>query len=171
RLAQQLLVGGEGGRVRADPLDDVGDVRYRPAGRAAGGEDEGGGPCERAGVQAGQRRHGVEPLHASVRGGGRACGAHHLPTRFCPHTRRVCPLTPPACGEARNATASATSTGWPPCWRELARRAICRGTVGIRAVMSVSMNPGATAFAVPPSSAIRGASASTIPRIPALAVA
>ena len=88
---------------------------------------------------------------------------------FWPHTRSVVPLMPPAAGEQRNAIASATSTGRPPCCSELVRRKIWRETGGIEAVMSVSMKPGATAFTVPPNSATTGASASVMPMRPDLA--
>jgi hypothetical protein len=43
--------------------------------------------------------------------------------------------------------------------------------IGIDAVIFVSMNPGATALIVPPRSASTGASACTVPMIPAFEVA
>ena len=55
---------------------------------------------------------------------------------------------------------SATSTGSArPGWRELIRRPISRVANGIRAVISVSMKPGATALTVMPRSATCRASA------------
>src|SRR5699024_8722967 len=107
--------------------------------------------------------------------GARACGAPghraHLPTMFWPHTRSVSPRIPPASAELRKEIASATSTGSPPCWRELRRRAISRVSAGILAVISVSMKPGATALAVPPMPSSRSASASTKAMTPAFEVA
>jgi hypothetical protein len=51
------------------------------------------------------------------------------------------------------------------------RRPASRSASGIRAVIFVSMNPGATALIVCPRSCRRGASASTIPITPAFDVA
>ena len=67
--------------------------------------------------------------------------------------------------------ACATSSGVPPCCREFNRREIWRRAAGILAVMSDSMNPGATALMVPPFSAISGAVAATAPITPALEAA
>src|SRR5699024_3029130 len=116
-----------------------------------------GGPAERVRVQGAQGGHAVQDLLG-----------HQAPTRFCPHTRSVWPLMPPDCGESRNTIASATSTGCPPCCSEFNRRATCRVSTGIRAVISVSINPGATAFAVPPLAAILGAVARVRPTTPPL---
>ena len=67
--------------------------------------------------------------------------------------------------------ACATSTGSPPCCSEFRRREIWRRAAGILAVMSDSMNPGATALMVPPLAAISGAVAATRPITPALEAA
>src|SRR5690606_10404174 len=124
-------------------------------------------PTRREGAQVGAAEAGDlgELESAAVR------GVPHAPTRFWPHTRTTWPFTAPAAGEARKAIASATSTGWPPCWREFRRRATSRVAKGMRAVMSVSMKPGATALAVPPCSASTGAVARTMPITPPLEAA
>ena len=59
---------------------------------------------------------------------------------------------------------SATSSGLPPCDRLLVRRNTSRWTNGMRAVIAVSMNPGATALTVIPRSARSGAIAADQPR-------
>ncbi len=80
-------------------------------------------------------------------------------------------MIPRAEAEARKAIVSATSTGSPPCWRLESRRATCRVNAGIAAVISVSMNPGATALAVPPRAAKSPAEAAVSPMTPAFEVA
>src|SRR5699024_2655910 len=96
---------------------------------------------------------------------------HHAPTMFCPHTRRVWPWMPRAPLDARKLMASATSIGWPPCCRLDSRLATCRVRVGIFAVISVSMNPGATALIDPPREAKSCAEAAVSPMTPAFEVA
>ena len=81
------------------------------------------------------------------------------------------PVTPAEPGLAKNATASATSIGSPPCARLFIRRPASRRNIGIRAVIAVSMNPGATALIVIPREASSPAMAVTRPITPALAVA
>ena len=66
---------------------------------------------------------------------------------------------------------SATSTGSPPWASEFMRRPASRVPIGIAAVISVSMKPGATALIVCPFSASTGASVSTVPITPALEAA
>jgi hypothetical protein len=88
-----------------------------------------------------------------------------------PQTRSTAPLTPTAPGLARNTSAAATSSGWPPWPSADSRRATCRIATGTAAVIRVSMKPGATAFAVIPRAASSGASARTQPAIPALVAA
>ncbi|GMA86803.1 hypothetical protein GCM10025868_20530 [Angustibacter aerolatus] len=88
-----------------------------------------------------------------------------------PHTLTTWPVTPALPGSANQATVSATSTGWPPCARLFRRRATSRVANGMRAVISVSMKPGATAFTVMPRSATCPARARTMPMTPALLAA
>ena len=67
---------------------------------------------------------------------------------------------------------SATSSGSPPCISEgITMRATVRVPSGILAVMSVSMNPGATALMVPPWAAKSAALARTMPITPPLEAA
>src|SRR5690606_30981572 len=131
-----------------------------------------GAGIQRRGVDRGEGGEVGEILDL-LAGGSRSPCAHaaHFPTMFWPHTRRVSPWMPPASSLARKAIVSATSTGSPPCWSEFTRRAISRVSGGIFAVISVSMKPGATAFAVPPSGASRAASASTKAMTPAFEAA
>src|SRR5438552_4632284 len=95
----------------------------------------------------------------------------HAPRMLWPQTRMTWPLTPAVPGCPSQATVSATSTGRPPRLRLLIRRPIWRVANGIAFVMAVSMKPGATALIVMSRLAIAGASAWTMPMIPALLAA
>jgi hypothetical protein len=57
--------------------------------------------------------------------------------------------------------ASATSCGWPPCDSAFMRRPASRIIQGMRAVISVSMKPGATALTVMPGAGAWRARAAT----------
>src|SRR5436190_1450910 len=92
----------------------------------------------------------------------------HAPRMLWPQTRMTWPLTPADPGWPSQATVSATSTGSPPWLRLLMRRPISRVAKGIALVMAVSMKPGATALMVMSCFAITGASACTMPMMPAL---
>src|SRR5438552_4085617 len=95
----------------------------------------------------------------------------HAPRMLWPQTRMIWPLTPAVPSRPSQATVSATSTGRPPWLRLLIRRPISRVANGIAFVMAVSMKPGATALIVMSRLAIAGASAWTMPMIPALLAA
>src|ERR1700738_920581 len=95
------------------------------------------------------------------------CYDMHMP----PFTCSVVPVIYPACGEARNATACATSSGLPSRPSGIcAFSAVCCSS-GRLFVMSVSMKPGATQFTVMPRLPISRASARVIPATPAFAAA
>src|SRR5699024_4920557 len=97
--------------------------------------------------------------------------SHHAPNLLCPHALRVCLLIPLAPLQERKLVSSATTIGQQRCYRLDRRRATCRVRVGIFAVMSVSMNPGATALIDPPREANSCAEAAVRPMTPAFEVA
>src|SRR5438105_4905765 len=147
-----------GGRLRGQPVavgGDVGELNGRlgqPVGAAASSSSDG---------------FGVETSQA-----GRLVELDcHAPRTPWPQTRITWPLTPAVPGWPSQATVSATSTGRPPWFRLLIRRPISRVAKGMAFVMAVSMNPGATALMVMSRSAITGASAWTMPMMPALLAA
>src|SRR5699024_5358039 len=150
-----VVVGHQPGGVLGEGLDHhaaAGQPCIRPRPVEAGGE----GLDEQSG-QAGQFVESLELV-----------GGHQAPTRFWPQTRTTWPVTPPEAGLASHAMVSATSTGCPPWPSELVRRKISRLTKGMAPVISVSMNPGATALTVTGRCSRASDSAHTSPMTPAL---
>src|SRR5438093_12264188 len=95
----------------------------------------------------------------------------HAPRMLWPQTRITWPFTPAVPGWPSQATVSATSTGRPPWFKLLIRRPISRVAKGMAFVMAVSMKSGANALMVISRLAITGASACTMPMMPALLAA
>src|ERR1043166_4422501 len=106
---------------------------------------------EDGGIADGQSRGGGEGsrrCHGVTKALGFLCGLRYI--YIPPFTPMISPVMNEASGEARKATAAATSSGLPK--RPIG--VICRTTsseaAGTSAVMSVSMKPGATALTVAP---------------------
>src|SRR5690625_532429 len=169
RTAHQVVEGR--GALGVDPYR-AHPVRHLRQHRIAAGGFPPPSRGQRRGVDGGDGGH-VGQVLVLLDGAGGQLVRHrgHRPTMFWPHTRSVWPRRPPASSEARNPIASATSTGRPPCCREVTRRATSRFNGGIRSVISGSMKPGATAVAVPPRGASCSASAPTKVITPALEAA
>src|SRR5699024_2620071 len=159
-VAGDLAVVPQAGEVLLDPGQDEPVSRQGAAGALAAAAGDHGPGQER-----GDAGRAVQQTDADV--------AHHAPSCDWPQTRSTRPVTAALAGWANQAMVSATSTGWPPCCRELMRRPISRVATGILAVISASMNPGATALTVMPRAASRSSApiARTSPTTPALEAA
>src|SRR5207237_546928 len=145
---QQVRVGqrdGVLGREAADAGERVDGAALDRRGRAGAAQP---GQCATGLADAGQL---VDDRDRGQCGADHHGDRHQAPSIIWPQTRTTLPLTAVEPGEAYHAMVSATSTGRPPCDRELRRWPTSREANGIASVIFVMMKPGATALMVIPS--------------------